>query len=107
MPRGVRAERERRDPRRRAAPRGGLVLSVLLVLVLGGCGGSDHDPAPRATTHASVGVPATGARHARYQVPPLLDPRNVYAADGAGELSPVVRHFRPLIYVPNSLSNTV
>jgi DNA-binding beta-propeller fold protein YncE len=31
----------------------------------------------------------------------------VYAADRAGDLSPVVRGFRPLIYVPNSGSNTV
>jgi YVTN family beta-propeller protein len=40
-------------------------------------------------------------------VQPLLDPRNVYAADFRGELSPVVRHFRSLVYVPNSASNTV
>jgi YVTN family beta-propeller protein len=33
--------------------------------------------------------------------------RNVYAADAAGNLSPAVRHDRPLIYVPNSQSNSV
>jgi DNA-binding beta-propeller fold protein YncE len=33
--------------------------------------------------------------------------KNVYAADAANELSPVVRHDRPLVYVPNSQSNTV
>jgi DNA-binding beta-propeller fold protein YncE len=32
---------------------------------------------------------------------------NVYAADRAGALSPAVRHDRPLIYVPNSQSNSV
>jgi YVTN family beta-propeller protein len=32
---------------------------------------------------------------------------NVYANDGAGMLSSVARRARPLIYVPNSLSNTV
>src|SRR5262249_23284388 len=32
---------------------------------------------------------------------------NVYAADAAGDLSPVVRSFRRLVYVPNSGSNTV
>jgi DNA-binding beta-propeller fold protein YncE len=42
-----------------------------------------------------------------YRVPPLLDPRNVYAADRRGALSPVVRGFRPLVYVPNSASDTV
>jgi YVTN family beta-propeller protein len=40
-------------------------------------------------------------------VPPLIDPGNVYAADRAGELSAAVRGDRPLIYVPNSGSNTV
>jgi DNA-binding beta-propeller fold protein YncE len=33
--------------------------------------------------------------------------RNVYAADRAGNLSPVARTARPLVYVPNSDSNTV
>ena len=42
-----------------------------------------------------------------YHVPPLLDPLNVYAADRRGMLSPVVRRFRKLVYVPNSGSNTV
>jgi YVTN family beta-propeller protein len=32
---------------------------------------------------------------------------NVYAADAAGNLSPVVKRDRPLIYVPNSQSNSV
>jgi len=40
-------------------------------------------------------------------VPPLLDKHNVYAADHVGNLSPVVRHALPYVYVPNSDSNTV
>jgi YVTN family beta-propeller protein len=32
---------------------------------------------------------------------------DVYRADAAGDLSPVVRHDPALVYVPNSLSNTV
>jgi YVTN family beta-propeller protein len=40
-------------------------------------------------------------------VPPLLNPANVYAADAAGNLSPTVRNNPSLVYVPNSLSNTV
>ena len=40
-------------------------------------------------------------------VPPLTDKHNVYAADRAGNLSPVVRNARPYVYVPNSDSNTV
>jgi DNA-binding beta-propeller fold protein YncE len=33
--------------------------------------------------------------------------RNVYAADRPGDLSPVVRHAKPYVYVPNSDSGTV
>jgi DNA-binding beta-propeller fold protein YncE len=40
-------------------------------------------------------------------IPPLLDPANVYAGDAVGRLSPVVAADPALVYVPNSLSNTV
>ena len=40
-------------------------------------------------------------------MPPLLDPNDVYAADRPGELSPVVKGFPSLIYVPNTQSDTV
>ncbi|HLB20613.1 MAG TPA: hypothetical protein VK605_00770 [Solirubrobacteraceae bacterium] len=50
---------------------------------------------------ASVEVPVPG------RIPPPLDRNNVYAADRAGLLSPVVRHDPALVYVPNSKSNTV
>ena len=40
-------------------------------------------------------------------MPPVLDTHNIYSADAAGELSPVVRKFPSFIYVPNSGSNTV
>jgi YVTN family beta-propeller protein len=64
------------------------------VLVIGGSGvngvvGSVDELAPRATA-------ATGRRT-----------RNVYAADRANALTGAARTARPLIYVPNSLSNTV
>ena len=36
-----------------------------------------------------------------------LDPHNVYAADTPGDLAPAARRARPLIYVPNSESDTV
>ncbi len=41
------------------------------------------------------------------RIPPLLSKRNVYAADGANMLSPAVAGARPLVYVPNSVSDTV
>ncbi len=40
-------------------------------------------------------------------IPPLLDPANVYAGDAVGRISPVAQGDPALVYVPNSLSNTV
>ena len=40
-------------------------------------------------------------------IPPLVDRANVYAADSAGALSAVVKTDPALIYIPNSMSNTV
>src|SRR5579862_8847182 len=40
-------------------------------------------------------------------MPPILDPNDIYAADHAGQLSPVVKNFPPRVYVPNTESNTV
>jgi DNA-binding beta-propeller fold protein YncE len=88
---------------------------VLAAIPLSACGGSDkagtkHAHAP-ATTPAGGGRPsharASRGVSSRYRVPPLLDPHDVYAADRSGALAPVERHFRNLIYVPNSASNTV
>src|SRR3954462_6768936 len=42
-----------------------------------------------------------------YRVPPLLDRRDVYAADRAGRLLPRMRSIRPRVYVPNTISDTV
>jgi len=40
-------------------------------------------------------------------MPPVSDAKDIYAADHAGMLSPVVRNDPPRVYVPNSESNTV
>jgi YVTN family beta-propeller protein len=40
-------------------------------------------------------------------MPPVLDPKDIYAADHAGQLSPVVKNFPSYIYVPNTGSNRV
>jgi YVTN family beta-propeller protein len=40
-------------------------------------------------------------------MPPVEDPSDIYAADHAGKLSPVVRDFPSRIYVPNSGSDSV
>jgi YVTN family beta-propeller protein len=52
-------------------------------------------------------VVTVSARQPPGRVPPLLDPRNVYAADGANQLRGAARHALPRIYVPNSKSDTV
>jgi YVTN family beta-propeller protein len=83
-------------------PRRILVLAcVTLGLVLGGCGSSGRgaSSAGHGGSTASVAGVAT--------VPPLLSPANVYAADGAGMLSPAVKNDPSLIYVPNSMSASV
>jgi DNA-binding beta-propeller fold protein YncE len=82
-----------------------LALLVVPTLLLASC---SHDAAPHKTAtptpiHRSFG----GPRRSASRVPPLFDKHDVYAADAAGRLSPVVRHDRPLVYVPNSRSNTV
>ena len=46
-------------------------------------------------------------RLATGRIPPLLSKTNVYAADGANMLSPAVAGARSLVYVPNSVSDTV
>jgi YVTN family beta-propeller protein len=40
-------------------------------------------------------------------MPPLIDPHDIYSEDAAGKLSPVVKNFPALVYVPNTKSNTV
>jgi YVTN family beta-propeller protein len=40
-------------------------------------------------------------------MPPVLDPSNVYAADTPSGLSPAVAGDVPMVYVPNSVANTV
>jgi YVTN family beta-propeller protein len=40
-------------------------------------------------------------------MPPVVDPNNIYSETHTGKLSPVVKAFPELVYVPNSGSNTV
>jgi YVTN family beta-propeller protein len=40
-------------------------------------------------------------------MPPVLNPRDIYVADHAGNLSPTVKNFPSYIYVPNTGSNRV
>src|SRR5690349_22912929 len=58
---------------------------------------------PTAGTGAAITTPGRPLPG----MPPLLKPNDVYAADRPNAMSPAVAHDRPLIYVPNSDSNTV
>ena len=85
-----------------ASPRSDLAAVTLgrRILLLGGRG-----PGGTASSVTQL-VPAPKARAlARTAMRPAVT--NVYAADRAGMLSPAVRGDRPLVYVPNSQSNTV
>jgi DNA-binding beta-propeller fold protein YncE len=90
---------------RRAAWTALTLLGALVAVTA--CGGghatiSSTTPTTQTTPKPSVGIvlPQTPAWA-------IKDPHNVYAADAAGDLSPVVRQDRPLIYVPNTVSDTV
>jgi YVTN family beta-propeller protein len=86
---------------------------------LAACGGASDRSAPGAASvvpairHAAIPGRTTRLRPLHklappaYRVPPLLDRANVYAADARNRMSPAVRGFRPLVYVPNSLSDSV
>jgi YVTN family beta-propeller protein len=77
-----------------------------VVLALAGCGGHDAKSVSTSSTDATSTSKTSTRAHVDVlpQKPPYapLDPHNVYAADAPGNFSPVARHARPLIYVPNS-----
>ena len=104
-----------------------LLSAALLVvaLVVSACSASSESPgassSPNSSDSSMAGMsmspstasasPATSSAVAGVGalpgMPPLLDPNDVYAADRAGQLSPVVQGFPNLIYVPNTQSDTV
>ncbi|MET7287458.1 hypothetical protein [Streptomyces sp. NPDC005573] len=90
----------------------GAALTALTLLA--GCGGSgDGGGAHRAdepvVSKAAVPPPPVKPQQARTLpgMPPVLDPADLYAADRPGRLSPVVKDFPSLVYVPNTNSDTV
>jgi YVTN family beta-propeller protein len=98
-----------------------LLVCLALLVAIAGCSSASSGSSPDAAalhpsspsgaaTHAIATPHASGPRAgtgALAGMPPQLNPHDIYAADRPGQLSPVVRRDRPLIYVPNSLSNTV
>jgi DNA-binding beta-propeller fold protein YncE len=87
------------------------ILLLLLALAVGACGGGQAKTSATSTypNTPALTVPTSTGSSVLPQTPSWapVDPHNVYAADAPGDLSPAVRGDRPLIYVPNSVSNTV
>lgn len=83
--------------------------AVLVVLaVLPGCGGGSEEQANTARDTQAAVKPAQPKRaQGLAGMPPVLDPKDVYAADRPNRLSRVVKDFPSRVYVPNTLSNTV
>ncbi|QES48132.1 hypothetical protein DEJ50_10220 [Streptomyces venezuelae] len=86
-----------------------VLLAGLVLAALAGCGSTDEGR-PEALGTKGVGRPAKAvpvAPPGLPGMPPLLDPKDVYAADRPNRLSPVVKDFPSRVYVPNTSSNTV
>ena len=114
---------------RRTLPRGIVVLSALVVA---GCtsghvrpGAPSTSPlsparaavrsnpaadstSPAASSAAPSAAPATGVdANPLPGMPPILDPHNIYAADQPGDMTATARRAKPLVYVPDNVSNDV
>ncbi|MCX5340743.1 YncE family protein [Streptomyces atratus] len=77
------------------------LLGGVLLAVLTGCGTSAEK------RNAEAAAPSGRAKPALPGMPPVLDAKDVYAADRPGKLSPVVKDFPSRVYVPNTNSDTV
>ena len=99
----------RREARRRAIRRRQavavltiVILVIVVAVALASGGGSPaHKAASSAGSHSGAGAAPT--RDAGGHQGPL----NVYAADTASDISPVVKDDPALVYVPNSMSDSV
>ncbi len=86
------------------------IIALLWIAVVAACSEGSTPAGPPASTPTKA--PGTAADGPAPQTAPTGGTSaptgaNVYAFDGANQLSPAVRGAKPLIYVPNSDSNTV
>jgi DNA-binding beta-propeller fold protein YncE len=88
-----------------------VTLVLVAALAVSGCGGSDHAAHHRSTAGPTGAAPArSGPAVGPAAADAAADARetvNVYSAAAAGMFSPLVRGDPALVYVPNSMSNTV
>ncbi|MCX5267843.1 YncE family protein [Streptomyces sp. NBC_00199] len=90
----------------------GALLTGAALAVLAACGTDARSGADGTgrTTERAVPAPVKPVRpvvDGLPGMPPVLDPKDVYAADRPNRLSPVVKDFPPRVYVPNTESDTV
>jgi DNA-binding beta-propeller fold protein YncE len=89
------------------------LLALLLFALAVGVAGCDldSDRGPKPAHLPKAAKPVWRSYHDGSRMlpgmPPLLDRHNVYAADTPGNVSIAAASARPLVYVPNSESNTV
>nr|WP_257004970.1 YncE family protein [Streptomyces sp. Tue6028] len=87
-------------------------LAALAALTgLTGCGSDSTDHATEALGSKPAVQSPPPPKKPQVRVlpgmPPVLNPKDVYAADRPNKLSPVVKDFPSRVYVPNTNSNTV
>jgi YVTN family beta-propeller protein len=81
------------------------IFPIVAATLLAACSSGGKDPTAKAATEPEArphGIP-----NSLPGMPPVLDPKDIYAADRPNQLSPVVRDFVSRVYVPNTVSNTV
>ncbi|MEU1072542.1 MULTISPECIES: YncE family protein [unclassified Streptomyces] len=85
------------------------LLCGLLLAALAGCSSSADKGGNEAlgTKGAAQPVPKQAVPRGLPGMPPVLDPKDAYAADRPNALQPAVKNFLERVYVPNTNSNTV
>ncbi|MER5885638.1 YncE family protein [Streptomyces sp. NPDC001941] len=84
------------------------LLAGAALVLLAGCGTGGGTTEARGTKAAAPpAVPKPAAAPGLPGMPPVLDPKDVYAADRPNALSAVAKTFLPRVYVPNTGSDTV
>jgi len=83
-----------------------VLVLVVVGLTIGNEGSNKHSSTPLTGRHGAA-APCAPIANPLPGMPAVLDSCDIYSADRAGDLSPPARAARPLVYVPNGLSDTV
>ncbi|MFJ4874483.1 PQQ-binding-like beta-propeller repeat protein [Streptomyces sp. NPDC088745] len=87
---------------------GTLCLAGILLSTLAACAdGTENAAAPGTKAAAPPAQPAKVVPAGLPGMPPVQNPKDIYAANRPGNIAPVARNFPSRVYVPNTNSNTV